>query len=92
MQNLILYIAVAFIYLMVAADYWRYTRNTQGKAAKSATATQTLTLHSAMIALALALHGWLLFNGLFGNGFNELLLREMPIVLEAIEAGVTLQS
>ena len=70
MQNLILYIAVAFIYLMVAADYWRYTRNTQGKAAKSATATQTLTLHSAMIALALALHGWLLFNGLFGNGFN----------------------
>ena len=70
MQNLILYIAVAFIYLMVAADYWRYTRNTQGKAAKSAAATQTLTLHSAMIALALALHGWLLFNGLFGNGFN----------------------
>lgn len=70
MQNLILYIAVAFIYLMVAADYWRYTRNTSGKATLDVATTQTLTLHSAMIALALALHGWLLFNGLFGDGFN----------------------
>lgn len=71
MQNLILYIAVAFIYLMVAADYWRYSKkNTNSKATLEAASTQTLTLHSAMIALALALHGWLIFNGLFGNGFN----------------------
>lgn len=74
MQNLIPYIAVAFIYLMVAADYWRYSRNSHkniyGSAVLETATRQTLTLHSAMVALALALHGWLLFNGLFGNGFN----------------------
>ena len=63
MHTFIPYIAVAFIYLAVAADFWRH--------AKTTTNTQTSqNLHSAMIALALVLHGWLLFNNLFGHGFN----------------------
>ncbi|MBA3696502.1 MAG: cytochrome c biogenesis protein CcsA [Methylotenera sp.] len=71
MQTLIPYIAVAFIYLAVAADFWRHAKTADSKSMViSHSSAQTLTLHSAMIALALALHGWLLFAGLFGNGFN----------------------
>lgn len=71
MQTLIPYLAVAFIYLSVAADFWRHARATDGKSAvKDTSNAEKLTLHSAMIALALVLHGWLLFNGLFGHGFN----------------------
>lgn len=71
MQTLIPYIAVAFIYLSVAADFWRHAYSTNGKAgAIDRPNSQKLTLHSTMIALALLLHSWLLFNGLFGTGFN----------------------
>lgn len=72
MQTLIPYIAVAFIYLAVAADFWRHAKKTDHKSSIAAnpSSPEILTLHSAMIALALALHGWLLFNGLFGHGFN----------------------
>jgi ABC-type uncharacterized transport system permease subunit len=70
MQTLITYIAVAFIYLSVAADFWRTAVTSDPKSSASSINTQNQNLHSAMIALALILHGWLLFNGLFGNGFN----------------------
>ncbi len=69
MQTLIPYLAVAFIYLSVAADFWRHALTT-GSKANSDNDSQKLTLHSAMIALALVIHGWLLFNGLFSQGFN----------------------
>ncbi|HSI24815.1 MAG TPA: cytochrome c biogenesis protein CcsA [Methylotenera sp.] len=71
MQTLIPYIAVAFIYLSVAADFWRTAKVSDHKSTAGNTANaQSQNLHSAMIALGLLLHGWLLFNGLFGNGFN----------------------
>ena len=63
MQILILYIAVAFIYLTVAADFWRHAKSANN-------IIQHQNLHSAMIALALLLHGWLLFHRLFDHGVN----------------------
>jgi ABC-type uncharacterized transport system permease subunit len=70
MQTLITYIAVAFIYLAVAADFWRTAVTSDHKSSANTISAQNQNLHSAMIALALILHGWLLFNGIFGNGFN----------------------
>lgn len=62
MQNSILYLVVTFIYLAVAADFWRCAKNVDD--------AQTLKLHSAMIALGLLLHGWLLYQDVFAQGFN----------------------
>ncbi len=62
MQHLIPFLVVAFIYLAVAADFWRD--------AKSASSENALKLHSAMIALGLAIHAWLLYQGIFVGGFN----------------------
>ncbi len=62
MQKLIPYLVVAFIYLVVAADFWR--------GAKATTHGHSLNLHSTMIALGLLIHGWLLYQGIFGQGFN----------------------
>lgn len=56
------YLAVAFIYMAVAVDFWR--------AAKSENKSQSLKLHSAMITLALILHGGLLYQTIFANEFN----------------------
>lgn len=61
MQHLIPYLAVALIYFAVAADFWR------DKKTKSAL---SLKLHSAMIALGLIVHAWLLYQGIFSEGFN----------------------
>ncbi len=61
MQNYLPHFVVAFIYLAVAVDFWR--------GAKSANA-QSLKLHSAMIALGLLIHGWLLYLDVFAHGFN----------------------
>lgn len=62
MQKIIPYLAVAFIYLAVAVDFWR------GK--KLTGLPSHLKLHSAMIALGLLLHGWLLQQDIFSAGFN----------------------
>jgi ABC-type uncharacterized transport system permease subunit len=66
MQNYLPHFVVVFIYLAVAVAFWR--------GAKTATSEQSLKLHSALIALGLAIHGWLLyqdiFGGDFGSGFN----------------------
>jgi len=62
MQQIIPYLAVFFIYIAVALDFWR--------SAKMSDNTQPLKLHSAMIALGLAIHGWLLYQGIFSQGFN----------------------
>ncbi|MES2180833.1 MAG: cytochrome C biogenesis protein, partial [Pseudomonadota bacterium] len=61
MQKIIPYLVVAFIYLAVAADFWRTPK---------ATETQPLKLHSAMIALGLLIHGGLLYQSIFAEGFN----------------------
>lgn len=66
-QHLIPYLVVAFIYLAVALDFWRTAK--LGLSANET--TQSLTLHSAMIALGLVLHGWLLYRDIFAvGGFN----------------------
>jgi len=62
LHYLIPFLVVAFIYLAVAVDFWRE--------AKSVHAEQSLKLHSMMIILGLMLHGWLLYQGIFANGFN----------------------
>lgn len=56
---LIPYFVVAFIYSALAIDFWR-----------KADTTQSLKLHSMMMFLGLSLHGWLLYQGIFANGFN----------------------
>jgi ABC-type uncharacterized transport system permease subunit len=67
MQYLIPYFVVAFIYLAVATDFWRTAKLAQSPSESS----QSLKLHSAMIALGLALHGWILYRDIFAVGeFN----------------------
>ena len=60
-QHLIPYLAVAFIYFAVAADFWRDAK------AKN---VHSLKLHSTMIALGLLIHAWLLYQGIFAASFN----------------------
>lgn len=62
MQKLIPYLIVVFIYLAVAADFWRTP--------KSDEKITYLKLHSMMIALGLFVHGWLLHQSIFTGGFN----------------------
>jgi ABC-type uncharacterized transport system permease subunit len=62
MQHLIPYLVVFFIYIAVALDFWR--------SAKLPEKSQSLKLHSAMIALGLVIHAWLLYQAIFSEGFN----------------------
>ena len=63
-QHLVPYLVVAFIYMAVATDYWRIARQN-----RPASQTQLpFTLHSAMIALGIILHGWLLYRDVFALG------------------------
>lgn len=63
MQNFLPYLVVVFIYLAVAVDFWR--------SAKLPINAQSLNLHSAIVALGLAIHGWLLCLTIFGPNFNS---------------------
>ena len=78
MLYLIPYLVVAFIYMAVAVDFWRTAKlkpNTNE-------ATQSLKLHSAMIALGLILHGALLYRDIFAfGGFNLGLLYALSAIL-----------
>jgi ABC-type uncharacterized transport system permease subunit len=56
------YLITALIYMLVAADYWRGT--------KTSASGSSLRWHSAMIAVGLVLHGWLLYGSLFSAGLN----------------------
>lgn len=67
MQKLIPYLVVVFIYLAVAADFWRAAKFTENNANLK---LHSLKLHSAMIALGLLIHGWLLHQSIFSAGFN----------------------
>ncbi|HQN65401.1 MAG TPA: cytochrome c biogenesis protein CcsA [Methylophilus sp.] len=62
MHHFILYLVVTFIYLAVAIDFWRTN--------KAQNVLSVLKLHSAMIALGLLLHGWLLYHDITAVGFN----------------------
>jgi ABC-type uncharacterized transport system permease subunit len=64
MQHFIPYIIVSFIYAAVALDFWRTAKLPQASTEK----TQSLKLHSSMIALGLALHGWILYKDIFAAG------------------------
>jgi ABC-type uncharacterized transport system permease subunit len=61
MQNYLPHFVVALIYLAVATDFWRNAKSTNA---------QSLKLHSAVIALGLLIHGWLLYQDIFSHGFN----------------------
>lgn len=56
------YFITALIYTLVAADFWR--------GAKASTSGKSLRWHSALIAVGLVLHGWLLYGSLFSAGLN----------------------
>jgi len=60
MVHFIPYLVVSFIYVAVAADFWR--------TAKLSNNAESLKLHSAMIGLGLMLHGWLLYRDIFTIG------------------------
>jgi ABC-type uncharacterized transport system permease subunit len=64
MQHLIPYIVVSFIYLAVAADFWRIAKI----AKHSVNDALPMQLHSSMIALGVVLHGWLLYRDIFAVG------------------------
>jgi ABC-type uncharacterized transport system permease subunit len=57
-QHLIPFLVVAFIYLAVAADFWREAKVINAR---------SLKLHSAMIALGLLIHVWLLYHEVFAH-------------------------
>ena len=62
-QHLIPYLVVSFIYIAVALDFWR--------SAKTIEKPQLLKLHPSIIALGLALHGWILYRDIFAvSNFN----------------------
>lgn len=61
-QKFIPYLAVVFIYLTVATNFWR--------SGKTADRAPYLKFHTAMIALGLLIHAWLLYQVIFANGFN----------------------
>ena len=56
------YLITALIYALVAADFWCN--------AKKPAAGKRLRWHAVMIAVGLALHGWLLYRSLFSGGLN----------------------
>jgi ABC-type uncharacterized transport system permease subunit len=72
MNALIPHFIVALIYLGVAADFWRGAKTAAN--ASSPKAESSANLRTALVALGLAIHGWLLykdiFGGDFGSGFN----------------------
>lgn len=55
------FLVVAIIYLVVATAFWRSSKSSDAK---------SLKLHSTLIALGLLIHCWLLYLGIFANGFN----------------------
>jgi len=64
MSEFLPYLIVALIYAFVAFDFWRST--------KTPTAKISLHWHSAAIATGLAIHGWLLYRGIFVGDANLL--------------------
>jgi ABC-type uncharacterized transport system permease subunit len=69
MSHVIFYWIVCFIYCAVAFDFWR-----------TAETPSTQKLHSAMIALALILHGGLLYEDVFSQGFNFGLMNALSTI------------
>jgi ABC-type uncharacterized transport system permease subunit len=66
MHQYIPYFVVAFIYIAVAADFWRLAKQVPGT-----NQTSSLNLHRMMIALGIGLHGYLLYRDVFAlGGFN----------------------
>lgn len=62
MPSIAPYLLVIALYLLIAFDYWRHARQ--------APTAARIRLHSVGIALALMLHGWLLYHTLLDGGLN----------------------
>lgn len=78
MAHLFPYLIVAFIYLAVAVDFWRTLKRHSSEHQN----VQSLKLHTAMIALALLLHGGLLYRDIFAvGGFNLGLFYSLSAIL-----------
>jgi ABC-type uncharacterized transport system permease subunit len=78
MAHLIPYLVVAFIYIAVAIDFWRSVLRQSSERATS----KSLKLHFTMIALALLLHGGLLYRDIFAvGGFNLGLFYSLSAIL-----------
>lgn len=58
------YLIVALIYAFVAFDFWRSTKKPQSQKA--------LHWHSAVIAIGLLIHAWLLYKGIFVGSNQQL--------------------
>lgn len=69
MHITLLYLAVAFIYISVAADFWRLSKSSSS----NTSAQSSQHLHAVMIAFGLVLHGWLLFDSIIGTPSDGLL-------------------
>ena len=67
MHLTISYLTVALIYLTVGFDFWRTTNPVLTELNNKA---RSINLHSTLIALALLLHGSLLYVGVFSQGLN----------------------
>lgn len=61
LPHLLPYLITAFVYMAVALDFWRLSKLSTADNNKAL----PLQLHSAMIALGLVLHGWLLYRDVF---------------------------
>lgn len=62
--HLIPYLIVAFIYMAVALDFWRIAK----QSLPLNDSVMPFQLHRTVVALAIALHGWLLYRDIFAIG------------------------
>jgi ABC-type uncharacterized transport system permease subunit len=62
MQKMIPFLVVAFIYLAIAAAFWRE---------KKLSSTQSLKLRTGVIAIGLIIHAWLLYQAIFVGGLGS---------------------
>ena len=60
------YLAVVLLYLGVAVAFWRGAKLDSSKSKNP----QTLKMYSALIALGLLIHAWLLYQSVFSNGLS----------------------
>lgn len=73
MMEFIPYLVIAGLYLLVAADYWRKSR-------QKATEVRW-QWHFTLIAIGLSLHGWLLYETMFEGGLDLGLTKALSAIL-----------
>ena len=73
MLEFIPYLITAGIYLAVAGDYWRKARQPSSEV--------RWQWHFSLVAVGLALHGWLLYETMFAGGLNLGLTNALSAIL-----------